>query len=148
MEDRRARIMIVGHDWDDGIRLADWLATRGYQPVLIRSVEAAMGELSAVRPHAVVLDVGTSKPLSQIVTTEVWLLIRTACPRIPVITVVEQGDAGHIPAILRKASRHCLVKPVAFSDIASALASELGPPSGTAPHGNIAAHAGSQRDTD
>ena len=49
----RTCVMIVEQDWDFGMKLADWLAAHGYQPVLVRSVDAAIDELSDIRPQAV-----------------------------------------------------------------------------------------------
>jgi ActR/RegA family two-component response regulator len=46
----RTRVMIVEQDLDFGMRLADWLATHGYQPVFVRTVDAAINELSGVHP--------------------------------------------------------------------------------------------------
>ena len=49
----RMRVMIVEQDLDFGMKLADWLATHGYQPVFVRTVDAAIDELSSVRPRAI-----------------------------------------------------------------------------------------------
>jgi ActR/RegA family two-component response regulator len=42
----RTRVMIVEQDLDFGLKLADWLATHGYQPVFVRTVDAAVDELA------------------------------------------------------------------------------------------------------
>ena len=42
----RTRVMIVEQELDFGLKLADWLATHGYQPVFVRTVDAAINELS------------------------------------------------------------------------------------------------------
>jgi len=49
----RPRIMIWKKNCLYGIGLADCLATHGYQPILVRSVEAGIEELVEIRPQAV-----------------------------------------------------------------------------------------------
>ncbi len=46
----RTRVMIVEQELDFGLKLADWLATHGYQPVFVRTVDAAIDELSGDSP--------------------------------------------------------------------------------------------------
>lgn len=125
MSHPRRRVMIVEHEWDYGIRLADWLAAHGYQPVVVRSVDAAITELSDVRPHAIVLALGPCTAPRQIAATELLLLIETACPQLPVIMIAEASDAQRIPPVVRRTARRCLTKPLAFSEIGAVLQTEL-----------------------
>ena len=62
----RTRVMIVEQDLDFGLKLADWLATHGYQPVFVRTVDAAINELSGVRPRAIFIGLGCSEPAARI----------------------------------------------------------------------------------
>jgi DNA-binding NtrC family response regulator len=129
MEDRhmleRTRVMIVEPDWDFGIKLADWLAAHGYQPVLVRSVDAAITELSDIRPQAVFVGLGSSKLAGPIGAAEVLLLIQTICPRVPVITIVDEASQDLTSVVVRQGARRFLVKPVEFSQIGHVLQSEL-----------------------
>jgi len=120
---QRARIMIVEQDWDYGIGLADWLAANGYQPVLIRSVDAAIAELSVVRPQALVVGLGSCVPQSHMEAMDVLLLLKTICPGVPAIAVAD--DPGLIPLIIRQASRRCLRRAVGFPAVGEALVHEL-----------------------
>ena len=83
----RMRVMIVEQDLDFGMKLADWLATHGYLPVFVRTVDAAIDELSSVRPRAIFFGLGCSEPAARIDIAEVLLMIQTVCPRVPVITI-------------------------------------------------------------
>ena len=73
----RIRVMIVEQDLDFGMKLADWLATHGYQPVFVRTVEAAIDELSGVRPRAIFVGLGCAEPAAQLDIAEVLLMIQT-----------------------------------------------------------------------
>jgi DNA-binding NtrC family response regulator len=121
----RTRVMIVEQDWDFGIRLADWLAAHGYQPVLIRSVDAAMAELSNIHPKAIFFGLAPSEPAGQIDIAEVLLLIQTICPHVPAITIVDQSSEDLAQVVFRQGVRRFLVKPVEFSQIGHVLQSEL-----------------------
>ena len=121
----RTCVMIVERDLDFGIKLADWLAAHGYQPVLVRSVDAAIGELSAIHPQAVFVGLGSSEPAAQIDMSEVLLLIQTVCPRVPVITLAAQTSEDLTQVVFRQGVRRFVVKPVEFSQIGEVLLSEL-----------------------
>jgi DNA-binding response OmpR family regulator len=121
----RMRVMIVEQDWDFGIKLADWLATHGYQPVLVRSIDAAIDELSDVRPQAVFVGLQAAEPQSQMEADEVLLMIRTICPLVPVLTIADQTSEDLTQVLFRQGVRRFLVKPVAFSQIGEVLQSEL-----------------------
>lgn len=120
---KRARVMIVEQDWDHGIGLADWLATHGYQPVLLRSVDAVVAELSGIRPQALVVGLGTFTTQNLLEAVDVLLLLKTACPGVPAITVADEPEP--IPLVIRQASRRCLRRAVGFPGIGKALAREL-----------------------
>jgi DNA-binding NtrC family response regulator len=121
----RTRVMIVEQDWAFGIKLADWLATHGYQPVLFRTIEAAISELSDVRPQAIFIGLGCSAPAAQVDMAEVLLLIQTVCPRVPVITIADQPSEDLTQVVFRQGVRRFVVKPVEFSQVGELLQSEL-----------------------
>jgi DNA-binding NtrC family response regulator len=122
----RTRVLIVEQDLDFGMKLADWLATHGYQPVLIRSIDdAAIGELSGVRPAAIFVGLGCSEPATRVDIVEVLLMIQTVCPCMPVTTTADQTSEDLTQVVFRQGVRRFLVKPVKFSQIGQVLQSEL-----------------------
>jgi len=121
----RTRVMIVEQDLDFGMKLADWLATHGYQPVFVRTVDAAIDELSSFRPQTIFFGLSCSRPAAQIDTAEVLLLIQTVCPCAPVATAAGQISKDLTQVVLRQGARRFLVKPVEFSQIGEVLQSEL-----------------------
>lgn len=121
----RMRVMIVDQDWDYGIRLADWLASLGYQPVLVRTVDAAIGELTVVRPHAICIGLRSSEPGLQMSVSEALPLIHGICPRVPVITIGDDVGDDLRQVVFRRGVSHVLVKPVELSQISHVLQSEL-----------------------
>ena len=121
----RTRVMIVEQDLSFGMKLADWLASHGYQPVFVRTVDAAIGALSGVRPQAIFVGIGCSEPAAQIDIAEALLMIRTVCPCIPVITIADQISEDLTQVVVRQGGRRFLVKQVEFSQIGEVLQSEL-----------------------
>lgn len=121
----RTRVMIVEQDLDLGMKLADWLATHGYQPVFVRTVDAAIDELSSVRPRAIFVGLGCSEPAARIDIAEVLLMIQTVCPRVPVTTIADQTSEDLTQLVFRQGARRFVVKPVEFSQIGEVLQSEL-----------------------
>ncbi|TLY26116.1 MAG: hypothetical protein E6K66_02820 [Nitrospirae bacterium] len=121
----RIRVMIVEQDLDFGLKLADWLATHGYQPVFVRTVEAAIDELSGVRPRAIFVGLGCSEPAVQFDMAEVLLMIQTVCPRVPVITIADELSEHLTQVVFRQGARRFVVKPVEFSQVGEVLQSEL-----------------------
>jgi DNA-binding NtrC family response regulator len=97
----RSCVMIVEQDVAIGIKLADWLASHRYQPVLVRSVDAAIEELSAISPQVVFVGHGHSEPAVQTGMSELLLLIQTLCPGVPVITITNQTSEDLTHAVSR-----------------------------------------------
>ena len=121
----RTRVMIVEHDLDFGMKLADWLAAQGYHPVLLRTVEAAISEVNDIRPQAVFIGLRTSERGPQVDAFEALLLIQTICPLVPVITLGDQASEGFAQLVVRQGVRRFIVKPVEFAQIGHVLESEL-----------------------
>ncbi|MCI0427309.1 MAG: response regulator [Nitrospiraceae bacterium] len=121
----RTRVMIVEQDWDFGMKLADWLAAHGYQPVLVRDVDAAIAELSDIRPQAVFVGLQDSTRQAQMNVGEVVLMIQTICPLVPVITMADEASQVQTQVVFRQGGRSFLVKPVEFSQIGEVLQSAL-----------------------
>jgi DNA-binding NtrC family response regulator len=121
----RTRVMIVEQDWAFGMKLADWLAAHGYQPVLVRDVDAAIAELSDIRPQAVFVGLQDSTRQAQMNVGEVVLMIQTICPLVPVITMADEASQVQTQVVFRQGGRSFLVKPVEFSQIGEVLHSAL-----------------------
>ncbi len=121
----RTRVMIVEQDLDFGMKLADWLATHGYQPVLVRTINAAINELSGVHPRAIFVGLGCSEQAARIDMAEVLLTIQTVCPRVPAITISGQTNEDLTQVVFCQGARRFVVKPVEFLQIAEVLLSEL-----------------------
>ena len=122
---KRTCVMIVEPDWDFGIKLADWLASQGYQPVLTRTIDAAIVEFGSVRPQAIFVGLQSSVPQSQMNAGEVLLMIQTICPLVPIIAIADEARQVQTQVVLRRGVRRFLVKPVEFSQIGEVLQSEL-----------------------
>jgi DNA-binding response OmpR family regulator len=120
----RMRVMIVEQDLDFGMKLADWLATHGYQPVFVRTVDAAIDELSGVRPRAIFVGLGCSEPAARIDIADVLLMIQTVCPSVGVGTIPDQTSTDLTQVVFRQGARRVVVKPVEFSQIGEVLQSE------------------------
>jgi len=122
----RTRVMIVEQDLDFGMKLADWLATRGYQPVFVRTVDAAITELNGVHPRAIFVGLGCSEAAARIDIAEVLLMIQTVCPCVPTITTSGQTNGDLTQVVFRQGARRFVVKTVEFSQVTEVLLSELG----------------------
>jgi DNA-binding NtrC family response regulator len=121
----RRCVMIVEQDLDFGIKLADWLAAHRYQPVLVRSVDAAIEELSEVSPQVVFVGRGHSEPAAQNGISELLLLIQTLCPGVPVITIADQTSEDLTHDVFRQGIHHVVVNPIEFTQISRVLRPEL-----------------------
>jgi DNA-binding NtrC family response regulator len=122
---QRARVMIVEQDVDFGMKLADWLATLGYYPVIVRTIDAAVDELNGFRPQAIFFGLLCSERAARIDIAEVFLMIQTVCPRVPAITFVDHVGEDLTQVIFRQGTRRFLVKPVTFSQFGEVLHSEV-----------------------
>lgn len=121
----RARVIIVEQDVDFGLKLADWLETHGYQPVLVRSVDAAIDALRDIHPQAIFVGLPASEPPSQMNVGEVLLVIQAMCPLAPVIAMADEAGEVLTQVVFRQGVRRFLVKPVEFSQVGEVLQSEM-----------------------
>ncbi len=124
---KRARIMIVDHDLEYGIKLADWLAAHGYQAVLVRSMETAIDECRDLRPHAVFIGLSFSEPVATLSLRRLFRTIKATSPHVPVVTMGAQsnGDQTDIPNSGSLRHLHLPIKPLEFTYIGRLLRSEL-----------------------
>jgi DNA-binding NtrC family response regulator len=121
----RRCVMIVEQDAHFGIKLADWLAAHGYQPVLVRSVDAAIEELREISPQVVFVGRGNTESAAQNGISELLLLIQTLCPGVPVITIADQTSEDLTHDVVPQGIHHVLVKPFEFTQISHVLRPEL-----------------------
>jgi hypothetical protein len=112
----RTRVLIVEQDLN---------ATQGYQPVVVRTVDAAIGSLSGVRPQAIFFGLGCSAPAARIDVAEVLLMIQTLCPSVPVSRIADQTSENLTQVVFRQGVRRFVVKLVEFSQISEVLQSGL-----------------------
>ena len=120
----RTRVMIVEQDLEFGLKLADWLATHGYHPAFISTANAAIDGLAGFRPQAVFVGLGSTRA-ARVDMVEIFLLIQTICPSVPVIIMADQTSEDLTQVVFRQGVRRLLVKPVEFSRIGEVLQSEL-----------------------
>lgn len=121
---KRTRVMIVDTDWSLGIKLADWLAAHGYQPVLHRSYAAAIDELNSIRPQAMIIAVDSYSPAEQAEVSQLLFRLQTVYPDMPVIGIADIAT-GRIAPFSGHCGVHRLIKPVDFLDVDRLLKSEL-----------------------
>ena len=124
---KRACILIVDHDLEYGIKLADWLAAHAYQAVLVRSLETASDECRELRPQAVFIGLSFSEPVATLSLRRLFRTIKTTSPHVPVITMGSQtnGDQADIPNSGSLRHLHLPLKPLEFTYIGRLLRSEL-----------------------
>ncbi len=120
----RTRVMIVEQDLEFGLKLADWLATHGYHPAFISTANAAIDGLAGFRPQAVFVGLGSTRA-ARVDMVEIFLLIQTICPSVPVIIMADQTSEDLTQVVFRQGVRRLLVKPVEFSHIGEVLQAEL-----------------------
>lgn len=124
---KRACIMIVDHDLEYGIKLADWLAAHGYQAVLVRSMETAIDECRDLRPHAVFIGLNFSEPVATLSLRRLFRTIKATSPHVPIVTMGVQsgGDQENIPNSGSLRHLHLPIKPLEFTYIGRLLRAEL-----------------------
>ncbi|MGQ0555528.1 MAG: hypothetical protein ACT4PN_06245 [Nitrospiraceae bacterium] len=124
---KRVCIMIVDHDWEYGIKIADWLAAHGYQAVLVRSLQSAATEFLDSRPDAVLVGLAQTGSAFPIDLQRLFRAIETACAHVPVITMGSRTSELLTNILYGRAlrHRHLPIKPVEFTYISRLLRSEL-----------------------
>lgn len=108
----RTCVMIVEPDVKIGNKLADWLVAHGYQPVLVRSVEAAIEQLRDLRPRLVFVGGGHSEPAAQFEISEILRVIRVECPGAPMLTITDWANEDVTQIVFHEGVDDVLVKPV------------------------------------
>lgn len=124
---KRACIMIVDHDFDYGIKLADWLASQRYQAVLVRSLQAAVPEFLDIRPGAVLVGFAQTESAFSLDLQRLFRVIETACTHVPVITMGNRTSGVLTNIVYGGFLRHLHlpIKPVELTYLGRLLRSEL-----------------------
>ena len=84
----RTRVMVVTQGMRSRLRVADRLASNGYEVVMGHELDETLKQLSIMRPDAVVLDFHLPIPNG----LEVLRLIELHCPKVPVFTTTQNGQ--------------------------------------------------------
>jgi ActR/RegA family two-component response regulator len=108
---KRACVMIVDQDFSFGIKLADWLAARGYQAVLIRSIDTAIEECKAVNPQAVFIKLSDSQSTEASNLPDLLRTIEAACARAPVLIIPSSSCRTDTQATSSKSNAEDRVLP-------------------------------------
>ncbi|MCC2642442.1 MAG: protein of unknown function, putative Response regulator [Nitrospira sp.] len=85
----RTRVMIVDPEWQLGLKLADCLATSGYQAVLVRNLESMMDEIGEIQPDAILLSSDASVEERARQAAETIRIVNTLCPQAYVLALAE-----------------------------------------------------------
>lgn len=85
----RTRVMIVDPEWQLGLKLADCLATSGYQAVLVRTLESMMDEIGEIQPDAILLSSDASVEERARQAAETIRIVNTLCPQAYVLALAE-----------------------------------------------------------
>ena len=85
----RSRVMIVDPELQFGLKLADCLATKGYQAVLVRNLQSMLAELGEIQPEAILLSSDSCEEEREAAEPETLRALNLLCPQAPVLTVAE-----------------------------------------------------------
>lgn len=123
----RARVMIVDHDLEYGIRLADWLASQRYQVVLVRSLQTAVSEFLDIRPGAVLVGFAQTESAFPLDLQRLCRVIETACTHVPVIIMGNWTSEVLMNLVCSGSLRHLHlpIKPFELTYLSRLLQSEL-----------------------
>ncbi len=84
---KRPKVAVVHEDVSTGFRFADWFAQRGYQPTLTSMVPQLERNLLELHPDVIVVGLSGMPTLLHSTVPR----LRTTCPHVPIIAVVEEG---------------------------------------------------------
>ena len=85
----RTRVMIVDPKWHFGLKLADCLATDGYQAILVRSLESMIAELGELQPGAILLHAESSSDRLGGHGADTLATVKALCPQAPMLVLSE-----------------------------------------------------------
>ncbi len=100
----RTRIMIVDPELQLGLRLADHLATSGYQAVLVRDLESTLAQLGEIQPAIILLNEDSSDGHPPSAGNDALRVISRFCPQAPVLTL-NRSRHGHMTGSLQSSDR-------------------------------------------
>ncbi len=85
----RSRVMIVDSEWQFGLKLADCLATSGYQAVLVRDLESTLAQLGEIQPEAILLSQDFGGAERNRTGVDALRTVNMLCPQAPVLTLTQ-----------------------------------------------------------
>ncbi|MCW5798568.1 MAG: hypothetical protein KIT40_08710 [Nitrospira sp.] len=98
----RSRVMIVDSEMQFGLKVADYLATRGYHAVLVRDLESTLAQLGEIQPEAILLSHESGGSHRDTPGIDALRTINALCPQAPVLALTQplhQALNGASPSI-------------------------------------------------
>lgn len=125
----RVRVMIVDPELQLGLRLADYLATSGYQAVLVRDLESTLAQLGEIQPAIILLNQDSSDGHPPSAGIDSLRIISRFCPQAPVLTLNRSRNA-HRTASLQSSDLPSSPPPPALQQhcVEDVLRAQLGIP--------------------
>jgi DNA-binding response OmpR family regulator len=114
--------MVIDHDVDFALKLADWLAIEGYEVVVARTAGEALDQLRQVNPHGVLLDLH----LLMMSGLELLRVLGTIEEKLPVVTMTTLQELAAFS--LKAGARAALLKPFDCRHMARVIEMEIGRP--------------------
>ena len=125
----RPRVMVIHHQTDFALKLADWIAALGYEAAIARNVEDMLALLHEARPDGILLDL----QLQAVGGMQVLRLLKAIHPEVPVVTITE-GPLGDLALLsVRAGASAFLIKPFELEHLNTALVEHVRTRSGANP---------------
>ncbi|MBS0170192.1 MAG: hypothetical protein JSR62_07520 [Nitrospira sp.] len=107
----RVRIMIVDPELSLGLRLADCLATSGYQAVLVRDLESTVAQLNEIQPEMILLSQDASDTQQPVAGVDTLQVINRLCPQAPVLAL-NRTTPGTMPGATQRSAPLTPIPPL------------------------------------
>ena len=112
LTDTRTYVLIVERDVRMALIRARWVATHGYEAMLIHTVEGLIETLGYFRPQLVIVGQDQCKSSAQNEISQIVGLIRTVCPGVPMITIEDRTHEDTTEVMFHQGNDHVPVIPV------------------------------------
>jgi hypothetical protein len=124
----RTRVMIVDPEWQLGLKLADCLATSGYQAVLVRTLESMIDEIGEIQPDAILLSSDASVEERARQAAETIQIVNTLCPQAYVLALAEPKQESRNNHRPQTAASLKLSSPIVQNRVEDLVRAKLGIP--------------------
>jgi hypothetical protein len=124
----RTRVMIVDPEWQLGLKLADCLATSGYQAVLVRNLESMMDDIGEIQPDAILLSSDASVEKRARHAAETIRIVNTLCPQAYVLALAEPKQENQANPGPQTASPQKRPSPIVQNRVEELVRAKLGIP--------------------